>query len=547
MDATVTHRRDFNWKKWLRALDRQQDGILAALAATWTGLPIVLWSVMLGTFAGVLVGGLDSATSPVAHTFGIWQSLGLTGAVVGAPTGAFAGLLMFLDYITTPSGVLAVLLNMTVGFVVGIVTLLVLGRFEDMTLRLRGYRELSRRERQLIDPIVDEILERMGISGAKPKFYMSDATVPGAWTHMNSITLTRGLLGTYDRSENPPVPDIPMRALAAILAHEISHWDAGDGVGARAVWACCWPLALASDVAFVLRRNRILVTLGWLFLWPAWVSIHFLVKSALAAGMRKAEYAADARVAWLGEDFRLGLRTALGELEDWEAPRTGWESVVYATHPPMELRQQQLEPQVFAPPSVVIGSRLGLSNITSFDPAVREAVRLRGCAEREGNDEVLLVRARDEIAAMLDWLRSVEAALARGEAIGIANSAANIQTHIADMERRLSVPLDRPSVLLESSALGNLVILDPAVVDAVRPAGLAVGAEDRIATGNVANAAVWEWLHRVEAALKAGEAVVDESVETIQARIAEFGVTPLNLFLFEPWIKPGPKPVAQAA
>lgn len=545
MDATVTRRRDFNWKKWLRALDRQQDGILAALAATWTGLPIVLWSVMLGAFAGVLVGGLGSATSPVAHTFGIWQSLGLTGAVVGAPTGAFAGLLMFVDYITTPSGVLAVLLNMTVGFVVGIVTLLVLGRFEDMTLRLRGYRELSRRERQLIDPIVDEILERMGISGAKPKFYMSDATVPGAWTHMNSITLTRGLLGSYDRSENPPVPDMPIRALAAILAHEISHWDAGDGVGARAVWACCWPLALASDVAFVLRRNRILVTLGWLFLWPAWVSIHFLVKSALASGMRKAEYAADARVAWLGEDYRLGLRAALDELEDWEAPRTGWESVIYATHPPMELRQQQLEPEVFAPRSVVIFSPAGCSELTTSDPSVREAVRLRQFAEREGNDVALAERARDEIVAMLNWLRAVEAALARGEAIGIANSVPDMQTRIVNLERRLLGPVNRSSVVLESPTLGNIVILDPVVVDAARRAGLANG-DNRISTAEAASAALWGWLHRVEAALTAGEPVVDESVETMQAHIAEYGVTPLNLYVFEPWVTPTYKPVALA-
>ncbi len=545
MDATVTRRRDFNWKKWLRALDRQGDGILAALAATWTGLPIVLWSVMLGAFAGVLVGGLDSATSPVAHTFGIWQSLGLTGAVVGAPTGAFAGLLMFLDYITTPSGVLAVLLNMAVGFVVGIVTLLVLGRFEDMTLRLRGYRELSRRERQLIDPIVDEILERMGISGARPTFYMSDATVPGAWTHMNSITLTRGLLGSYDRSENPPVPDMRISALTAILAHEISHWDAGDGVGARAVWACCWPLALASDIAFVLRRNRVLVTLGWVFLWPAWVSIHFLVKSALAAGMRKAEYAADARVAWLGEDFRLGLRTALDELEDWEAPRTGWESVIYATHPPIELRQQQLEPEVFAPHSVVIASPAGCSELTTSDPSLREAVRLRQFAEREGNEATLEERARDEIAAMLNWLRAVEAALARGEAIGIPNSVADIHTRIVNLERRLLVPVNRSSVVLESSTLGNLVILDPVVVDTARRAGLA-GGGNRIPTAEAANAALWGWLHRVEAALQTGDPVVDESVETIQARIAQYGVTPLNLYVFEPWVTPTYKPVALA-
>ena len=56
-----------------------------------------------------------------------------------------------------------------------------------------------------------------------------------------------------------------------------------------------------------------------------------------------AEYEADAAVAQLGDEYRLALRRALDELSAWERPRTGWEDVVTASHPPIEERMERLE------------------------------------------------------------------------------------------------------------------------------------------------------------------------------------------------------------
>ncbi len=418
--------------------------------------------------------------------------------------------------------------------------------------RFHGSR-LSRREKQLIDPIAGEILERMGIAGPIPIFYVSDSREPAAWTHANSIVLAQGLLGSYDDSENPPVPDMPLHAFAAVIAHEISHWARADGVGIRAVWACCWPIVTVYNFASILGRNpnRKFTTLGWILFWPAWVSINLVVIPMLTNAMRQAEYEADARTASLGDEYRAGLRTALLEFQDWEAPRTGWEDVLHATHPPIELRQQQLEARVSMPlheteaqmSTYVELNSSTLGSLRVPDPALIDVAQSLVLAHQEGNQE--LVKMREELfnIVALNWLRKVEAALLRGDSVDVDESLENIQARIAVFVANPSMAVNietygevinggkeqharrsEPYLDISSPTLGTLRVEDPTVLEA---GTFVVNAHKE---GNLEAAKVREglfevvlldWFGKIEAALLRGEAVdVDESLENIQARIA---------------------------
>lgn len=235
------------------------------------------------------------------------------------------------------------------------------------------------------------------------------------------------------------MPDMPHHAFAAVLAHEIAHWARADGVGIRAVWACCWPIVAVYNFACLLGKNpnRKFTLLGWILFWPAWVSINLIVIPMLTAAMRQSEYGADARAASLGDEYRVGLRTALGEFQDWEAPRTGWEDVLHATHPPIEHRLQRLEHRSPSTNPVLI-TAAGLDDLYVHDAAVIDIVTQQGQAAAEGNEQRTAALARDEIVATVAWLRQLRHALMQGQAIPISNSQADIEAWAATLERALS-------------------------------------------------------------------------------------------------------------
>ena len=162
--------------------------------------------------------------------------------------------------------------------------------------------------------------------------------------HVGAFVLTRGLLGDYDESEGPPKPELDDAAIAAILAHELNHWQTGDVVGLTMIKACFFPFVLITNaITWIRLRSEIAGIIGWTFLWPIWISSRFVVTPLAATASRRAEFEADARAASLGDKYRLGLRRALTTLQMWERPRTGWEEVMAATHPPTETRLERLE------------------------------------------------------------------------------------------------------------------------------------------------------------------------------------------------------------
>lgn len=488
----------------------------------WTYLPIALWLAVFFALGGFFVGALGGATSGIAHTLHIGPGVGFGAGVVGLFVGGFAGLVFI--YTEVYNNLSTIIGGLISGLAVSLITLWLIVQFEDQLLRLRGYRELSRRERQLIDPIVDDILQRMNIVGPRPAFYVSDSKEPAAWTHANSIVLAQGLLGAYDDSESPPMPDMPHNAFAAVLAHEVSHWARADGVGIRAIWACCWPIVAVYNLACVLGRspNRKFTLLGWILFWPAWVSINLVVLPMLTTAMRQSEYEADARAASLGDEYRVGLRTALGEFqEDWERPRTGWEDVLQATHPPIEHRLQRLETP--PPPSLPFIHADGLTDIHLTDPDVLNVYQLYGQAYREGNGELVTTRERELYQVTAAWLRRVKQAKEQGEQTDVADSLTELDARIADFDYKVETGV---RITLTSEGMDEIVCIEPSVIWASRLLHEARG------TGDVSLCAqredeqmlaIVDWLRRLKEFIEQGGRLehIAETVEGLDLRISD--------------------------
>ncbi|MGH2965116.1 MAG: M48 family metalloprotease [Solirubrobacterales bacterium] len=340
MNARPSYSR-LNWLAF-GALDRYDRGVWAAAIAAWTGLPFALWLAAFGGLIGAVLGLIGAHDSSLAREFHIGEGVGVLGIFAGLILGVIFGFLnIFIGYVNAPLDFIGAILS---GFLVGSITLAILIAAEPQLMKLRGYRELSRREKDFLHPLLLDAGAGFGLR-VVPELWISDKLIPGAWSHPRGIVIARGLLGDYDKSEGQPKPQLDSTAIRAILAHELVHWHFADPVGTRAVWSCCWPIVVAFNAAswLVQRNSGILKAVGWFFFWPAWVSIKLVIVPIMAKQSRSHEYEADARAANLGDDYRLGLRKALTELQDWEKPRTGWEDALEATHPPIELRLERLE------------------------------------------------------------------------------------------------------------------------------------------------------------------------------------------------------------
>lgn len=499
------------------AFDKWTTGILGGLVVGWTYLPIALWIALFGGIAGALSGAIDGATSGIANTLHIGVGAGFSGAVLGILVGALNGL-VFL-YAEFFNNLLTIMGSLISGLAVALVTLWLLVHFEGQLLRLRGYRELSRREKQLVDPIASDILARIGVVG-RPTFYVSDSKEPAAWTHANSIVIARGLFGSYDDSENPPIPDMPHNAFAAVIAHEISHWARADGVGIRAVWACCWPIVAVYNFVSLVEKKGMFVKLAWLFCWPAWVSIKLGVGWALASAMRESEYQADALTASLGDEYRAGLRTALTEGEGWERPRTGWEDVIHATHPSIEHRLQRLEtPQ----PEPIVLESAELEDITVTAPEVLDVGRRWSQAYGAGNLPLVETRQRELDLAIAAWLRQAKPVNNRGEPLDVSDSLDALDRLISDFELRAN---NGKFATLSSPSLGDIVCHDPEVVAAARLWDEAKQSGDGrtiIAREVDLYEAALKWLRRLLRGLENGERVsLNETGDGLAVRIADY-------------------------
>ena len=338
---------------WLkRGLRRQRAAVVTALVFSWTGMLVVPWGAALGSLFGTLAGfGIVTGWAAEHHlfAFGAGQAVSLVGIAAGFFLGLLAGSLLFFVGVLTahPS---AGLLSIICGVVLSIVVVVLTAAFERATLRIRGYRRLSRQEVRRVAPLVKGVADAFELDGL-PRFSMSDAAMPNAWTHMRTIVLTTGLLQMLDDDE-----------LTAVLAHELHHWRSGDAVGLRIVWASALPIALLLDLGSWIAggigaaprkseaapsqmanrpRVGVLAIVGWAIAWAPWVIMKFVLAPVSAATQRRYEYEADAAAAAIG--LSAALSSALRKLGAFEGGRAGWERAMVATHPATELRLEALD------------------------------------------------------------------------------------------------------------------------------------------------------------------------------------------------------------
>jgi Zn-dependent protease with chaperone function len=333
---------------WLRAgFHRHGRAVVTALIFSWTGAWLVLWGAAFGVIFGVFVAfGVISSTA-IGHdlvNLGVGQGVTVATVLSGAVFGIAGAVLAVVNvlYLDRPLQVLA---SLIVGFVITVLMVVVQAAFERAGLRMRGYRRLSRDEVRRIAPLVKDVADAMALP-ALPRFAMANETIPNAWTHMRTIVLTTGILQTLDDAE-----------LRAVLAHELHHWEMGDSVGLHAISAAAWPIALFYTLGMLLAGRgpdqaggtvrppmfrTVLSIVGWFIAWPAWIITKFVIVPVTASSQRRYEYEADAAAALIG--LGPSLASALSKLTAFEGGRTTWEAAMNATHPPVQLRIEALQP-----------------------------------------------------------------------------------------------------------------------------------------------------------------------------------------------------------
>lgn len=331
---------------WLAAgFRRHRIASYLGVVFGWTGFWLSLWGAVIGCFVGILVAlGVVSSTSVTSHLFnmGAGQSITFVSVIVGGLFGIAGGFLVVIKFLFIDHPLQAVIAVLS-GLVVTIFIVVVTACFERLSLRLRGYRRLSRDEVRQLAPLVKSVAEAMDLP-ALPRFAMHDVVIPNAWTHMRTIVITKGLLQSLDDGE-----------ISAILAHELHHWQSGDSVGLHFVWAAAFPAVLMFNAGTWLAGSwpdvgggkigkafrTVLGFLGWFIAWPSWVLIKLVLVPVVSASQRGYEFEADQAAARIGLGSQ--LISALRKLSAFEQGRTGWEAALAATHPPSELRVEALQ------------------------------------------------------------------------------------------------------------------------------------------------------------------------------------------------------------
>ncbi|QSB15631.1 M48 family metalloprotease [Natronosporangium hydrolyticum] len=343
---------------WLRVgMGRSRLGILGALFGTWFYVPFAMimsavCAVVLGItgfFGGflfsygqapafvsdlpVLGAAVDAFLPASGGVLG-----GLVGVLLGLILGFVGGLLLFwvLAFAGDPlSGVGWALGAVVTGLLVGVVYTLYRVGFESLILRRTGARRLSRRERELLLPALQECTHRLGLAN-HPPILIEDDEEPSAAAYARHIVVTRGLLEEFGYERE---------VLAGVLCHELVHWRNGDPISAVFIRGVALPLYLVyAGVGWVTERlnHAFAVALLWLIFWPVLLTVRLVVIPAQAADLRRAEYRADQGAVLAG--YRDGLRCVLEQLRgSFEVGRNGWTRAVCAVHPPNELRLEKLE------------------------------------------------------------------------------------------------------------------------------------------------------------------------------------------------------------
>lgn len=343
---------------WLvTGMFRDWRGLAGALLVSVFNVPIAFLFGGLGLVGGGIagfVGGFGGASGvpgmetlqdiPAVGTASegfLFKAGGVVGLLAGMVLGGIGGFLygLVLPWVVAfedPAGGLGLLLGqLFAAFLLGLLYSLYRIAAEGVMLRLAGARVPSRREQELLMPLLRESAERLKLGGY-PKLLMDDAREPNAYCGARHIVVSRGLLDEFNYDPEP---------LTAVLCHELAHWRNADAVSSFFIRGMVLPYYLLYVAAtWVMGRfsHPVVRLVLWAVAWPLLLSIRYVIMPLQAMGSRASEYSADQGAVAAGH--RQGLRRVLSRFRaTFDGARNGWDASVCATHPPNELRLERIE------------------------------------------------------------------------------------------------------------------------------------------------------------------------------------------------------------
>jgi Zn-dependent protease with chaperone function len=336
---------------------RNPRGLIGALLASWFNLPVAVLLGGIGMVGGGIFGYVGGAITgngtadswisdvPILDSMlgsAFLQGGGILGLLLGAAAGAVGGFLLGLlvpwlaiSAASPSEGIGRFLAQLLVAFLCGFLYTLYAIATESWRMRIvDGARRPSRRERELIGPVLEDCARRMGLASL-PVLMMVDDRVPNAAAYSRHIIVNRGFLDTFDYELEP---------LAGVLCHELTHWRNADCVSNYFIRGVALPLYIAYNIcSWLLRMTRGIVAFAiWFATWPILVAIRYVVMPLQMAGIQAAEYRADQGAVFAGH--RDGIRKVLAKLQDsFDGARNGWDMSILASHPASELRLERVE------------------------------------------------------------------------------------------------------------------------------------------------------------------------------------------------------------
>jgi Zn-dependent protease with chaperone function len=337
---------------WLfDAVLKQPRSVLCSIGFIWLfNIPLAVLFGFFGLIGGGIVGAFGGGSSLLSFIPGVSSYVdlfsselgGFIGAILGALLGGLVGVITGLILPLTlasggdPIDLLVFLVGQfLIAVVVGIIYTTFEVAFEGRRMQLAGARKPSRRERELILPILESCAASLAMVG-RPRLLMDDSLAANASAGTSHIVINAGILEDFQYRAEP---------IAGVITHELVHWYAGDSLGAIFIKGVSLPLYLAFSLFDRIGRafkSGFVTALVWIITFPIQVSVRYLLIPMLTHDSRKAEYFADQGALHAGHV--VGIRELLEHLRhSIDGSRNGWDNAICASHPPNELRLDRLE------------------------------------------------------------------------------------------------------------------------------------------------------------------------------------------------------------
>lgn len=171
-------------------ISRYPLSTLVALLCSYTGVSLALFvGVVLALVAGIAT-AFGGAVVFGGHLAGSGNLGGFLGFVAGAVAGFVLGfgLIYGLSWVHVAP---TLLISLGAGALTSLILALIAVYAEPTLMRLRGLRLPSRRERDVLNPIYEEVARKLGLTGTPVLLIRDGLTIGGAWTYPRHIVISK--------------------------------------------------------------------------------------------------------------------------------------------------------------------------------------------------------------------------------------------------------------------------------------------------------------------------------------------------------------------